>query len=218
MLKKIAIIFVISLMVSHISYAQVRQIIEAAKPKKEFTGTPILAKKSSVLSLSIGAPNKLADFLDFGGVTAIIGTRSNKKSFGPLMIDYEYLIKNNIGIGVSLLAAKASSDYTVFANKYSGSITQYQLGFSSYYHLYTTDKLDPYVKATLGINLWDGGYKDQSNNETGNFVAPTPFGLRSLVGLRYFASSNVALLGELSVNISPNFNVAGNIGVAYKLK
>ncbi len=218
MFKKIVLIATVILMVTQTSFAQLRQIIESAKPKKAFTGTPILAKKSSVISLSLGAPNKLADFLDFGGIAPIIGNRSNEKSFGPLMIDYEYLIKNNIGIGVSLLAAKASSDYTVFGNKYNGSITQYQLGFSSYYHLYTTDKLDPYVKATLGINLWDGGYTDKDNNETGNFVAPTPFGLRSLVGLRYFASTNIALLGELSVNISPNFTVAANIGAAYKLK
>lgn len=203
--------------ISYNSIGQVRQMLDAAKPKKAFTGTPILAKKSSVLSLSLGAPNKLADFLTFGGVASIVGTTSDKKSFGPLMLDYEYLIRDNIGLGASLLLASASSNYRAFGQDYSGDITQFQVGFSSYYHLYTTDKLDPYIKATLGINLWNGKYKDNNNNDAGNFVAPTPFGLRSVVGLRYFINEKFAVLGEGAVVLSPNFNVSANIGAAFKL-
>jgi|GEM_PF-5425932 len=49
------------------SDAQVREISEAVKPKKEFTGITALQKKSQVLSVAAGAPNKVADFLNFGG-------------------------------------------------------------------------------------------------------------------------------------------------------
>lgn len=196
---------------------QIREVFDAAKPKKPFEGTPTLVKNSSVVSLSIGTTNKLADFLTFGGVATTIGTSSNKRSFGPLMMDYEYLVTDNIGIGTSILIATASSNYNVFGKDYTGDIAQYQVGLSSYYHFYPTDKLDPYIKATVGINIWDGKYKDNNNKKTGNFVAPTTFALRSLVGMRYFLTDKVALQGEGSITFSPNFNAAANIGIAYKI-
>ncbi len=134
------------------------------------------------------------------------------------MIDYEYLIKDNFGIGLSLLHASAKQTYQSGNTSYTGSIKQYQIGFSTYYHLYTTDKLDPYIKGTVGLNLWDGYYKDNNGNDADNFVAPTPFGFRSIIGLRYFAGKKFAIIGEGNLTLLPKVTVAANIGIALKLK
>ncbi len=204
--------------ISFASKAQVREILEAVKPKKEFLGIPILQKKSQVLYVAIGAPNKVANFLDFGGIGSLFFNPSNKKSTGPFMLEYEYFIKDNIGLGLSLLHASAKQTYQFGSNSYTGSIKQYQIGFSTYYHLYTTDKLDAYIKGTIGFNIWDGYYKDHNGDEADNFIAPTPFGFRSIIGLRYFPGKNIGIIGEANLTLLPKVTVAANIGVAFKLK
>jgi len=216
MYKKI--IFSFFLFISFTTYGQVREILEAVKSKKAFTGVPVLQKKSQLLSVSMGTPNNVSSFLDFGGIASLFFTTTDKKSVGPFMLDYEYLIKDNVGIGLSLLYASAKQTYKFGNTSVTGSIKQYQIGFSTYYHIYTTDKLDPYIKGTVGINIWDGYYKDNNGNDADNFVAPTPFGFRSIVGLRYFASKNFAVMGEANLNLLPKVTVAANIGVALKLK
>lgn len=200
------------------SHAQVREILEAVKPKKEFTGNPVLLKKSQVLSITAGTPNTVSEFLNFGGVASLFFTTTDKISFGPVMIDYEYFLKDNIGIGISLLHASAKQTYQSGNTSILAAIKQYQVGVSTYYHFYITDKLDPYIKGTIGINIWDGYYKDNNGNDADNFVAPTPFGFRSIIGLRYFVSNKIAITGEGNVTLSPNVKATANIGVAFKLK
>lgn len=216
MFKKILFSFL--LFICAATYAQVREILEAVKPKKEFTGIPVLQKKSQVLSFTIGTPNKVADFLNFGGIAGFFFNTTEKKSAGPFMIDYEYFIKDNLGLGISLLHASASQTYQSGNTSYTGSIKQYQIGISTYYHLYTTGKLDPYIKGTVGINIWDGYYKNNNGNDADNFVAPAPFGFRSIIGLRYFAAKNFAIIGEANLTLLPKVAIAANIGVAIKLK
>lgn len=214
---------VISLFLSLSAQSQIREILEAAKPKKTFEGTPVLQKKSQVLSVSAGTPNTVSKLLDFGGIASILFTNNpQKKSVGPFMLDYEYLVTDNFGLGLSLLYASGKQTYTsgLLNVSYTGSINQFQIGLSSYYHIYTTDKLDPYVKGTVGLNLWDGSYKDNNGNEIPGktFTAPTPFGLRTLIGLRYFVGRNFAIMGEGNFTVLPKPAVTANIGVAMKLK
>lgn len=216
------LIAAISLLLSLSAQSQIREILEAAKPKKAFEGTPVLQKNSHILSISAGTPNKVSNFLDFGGIAPILFNTATKKSVGPFMLDYEYLVNDNFGLGLSLLYAGSEQTYSsnLFSDSYTGSINQFQIGLSSYYHIYTTDKLDPYVKGTVGLNLWNGSYKDNNGNEIPGktFTAPTPFGLRTLIGLRYFAGKNFAIIGEGNFTVLPKPAVTANIGVAMKLK
>ncbi len=220
MSKKLVVVILLLLSLS--AQSQIREILEAAKPKKAFEGTPVLQKKSQILSVSAGTPNKVSNFLDFGGIAPVLFNTSTKKSVGPFMLDYEYLVNDNFGLGLSLLYASGEQTYSssLFSDSYTGSINQFQIGLSSYYHIYTTDKLDPYVKGTVGLNLWNGSYKDNNGNEIPGktFTAPTPFGLRTLIGLRYFAGKNFAIIGEGNFTVLPKPAVTANIGVAMKLK
>jgi outer membrane protein W len=212
------IFFSFLLIISVASKAQVREILEAVKPKKEFAGTPVLQKNSQVFYASIGAPDKIADFLNFGGGASFFLTITAKKSAGPFMLEYEYFIKDNIGLGLSLLHASANQTYQSGSNSFTGSIKQYQVGISTYYHPYITGKLDPYIKGTIGINIWDGYYKNKNCDETKIPITLTPLGVRSNVGLRYFPGKNLGLIGEANLTLLPKLSVAANIGAVLKLK
>ena len=203
--------------VSISGFSQNKKVLDNLKPKKAFEGTPILSKNSSLISLSIGTTNKLGDFLNYNGISPVLGTKYDNKSFGPLMMDYEYLVNDNFGIGTSILIAFASSRYNTLGKEYTGDLAQYQIGISSYYHYNPTDKLDPYVKTTVGINLWEGKYKNANDDNVGNFKKPTAFGLRSQIGIRYFLNEQIAVQGEGGLTFSPNFTASANIGLAYKL-
>jgi opacity protein-like surface antigen len=205
------------------SFAQVQQVLEAIKPQKPFEGIPVLAKGSHVVQAGIGIPNNAATLLDFGGLATVLnGTNGNKKGIGPIFINYEYLINDNIGgIGFTHAAAKQtynSSDLLgilgINASKVTGEIKLYQIAFTSTYHLYTTDKLDPYIKGGIGLNLWKGSYTDETGKQAKPFIAPTPVAYQGLVGLRYFVQPQFGLFGELSFS---NLKFSANIGAAFKL-
>lgn len=198
--------------------AQVREAIEAIKPKKEFTGKPILTKKTQVLQVGIGAPNNVVSLLNLGGLGSLLSSSSDRKT-GPFFIAYEYLIKENIGIGATLAYAKGEKTYTnPFSSnsneKYKAKLSGISLLLSSTYHFYITDKLDPYAKGSIGITLWSGSFKDQNGIEPSKLALPTPVGYSGLIGIRYFVSPKIAPFGELSYS---NIKFTANAGVAFKL-
>jgi opacity protein-like surface antigen len=207
------------------SFAQVQQVLEAIKPQKPFTGTPVLVKGSHVLQASIGIPNNAATLLNFGGLATVLnGNTGNKKGIGPIFINYEYLVNENIGIGIGFTHASATQTYNssallgvlgINASNVTGEIKLYQIALNSTYHLYTTDKLDPYIKGGIGINLWKGSYTDETGKQAKPFTAPTPVAYQGLVGLRYFVQPKFGLFGELSFS---NLKFSANIGAAFKLK
>jgi Outer membrane protein beta-barrel domain len=207
------------------SLAQVQQVLEAIKPQKPFAGTPILVKGSHVLQAGIGIPNNAATLLNFGGLATVLnGTTGNKKGIGPIFINYEYLVNENIGIGIGLTHASATQTYNssallglldINASNVTGEIQLNQIAINSTYHLYTTDKLDPYIKAGIGINIWKGSYTDETGKQVKPFTAPTPLAYQGLVGLRYFIQPKFGLYGELSFS---NLKFSANFGAAIKLK
>ncbi len=199
--------------------AQIRQVINAVKPKKEFIGEPVLAKKSQVLQIGIAAPNNVISLLNLGGFGSFFSSNSDKKT-GPLFIAYEYLIKENIGIGATLVYATGEKTYiNPFSSnsneKYTANLSGVSLLLSTTYHFYITDKLDPYAKGSIGVTLWNGSFKDQNGEEPTKLILPTPIGYSALVGLRYFASPKIAPFGELSYS---NLKFTAGFGLAVKLK
>ncbi len=205
-----------------VSQAQVQQILQSIKPKNKFAGTPILAKGSHVVQIGIGTPNSLATYLDFGGIANIFkGNGAVEKNFGPLFLNYEYFFRDNVGIGASISYASSKQTYDLVIplvntkfGEVNGSVKVIQIGATYSYHIYTTDKLDPYFKGGAGINIWNGSYTDQNGVQSKPFTAPTPFSYQGLIGLRYFISKKIALVGETSYS---NLRFTANFGTAVKL-
>lgn len=204
----------------------ITQVLQAAKPQKAFEGTPILDKKDFVVSVGFGIPNNTTTLLTGGSVANSIlgGTSNNKSGFGPLFVGFEYFVSKELSVGLSSAYANGKKDFstpaiTLFgvqvspATSGSASINLFQLAATSSYHLYTTDKLDPYIKAAIGLNIWKTKYTS-AGNETNPFNAPTPFGYQGLVGLRYFVNSKLAPYGEIGYS---SLKFSANIGLSVKL-
>lgn len=197
--------------------AQVREVLEAIKPKVAFDGTPILKKKSQIVQVGIGAPNNVATLLNVSSLLGGITTKGASSKMGPFFIDYEYFIKENLSLGVGFAYAEASQEYNIpfSIKKATASLKGGSILFSSSYHFYITDKLDPYAKGSIGATLWKGNYTYDNGTEAGDQVLPTPIAYRALIGLRYFVSPIIAPFGELSYG---NLKFSAAIGVGIKLK
>jgi Outer membrane protein beta-barrel domain len=213
---------------------QIREVIEAIKPAKAFEGTPILKKKSQVLQVGIGAPNNVASFINapisalntVGGILGSLGlggttapsSSSTTNKVGPFYLDYEYMVKENLGVGIGFSYASATETFTIpllVPTTTTANINATSILFSTVYHFYITDKLDPYSKVSIGATLWKGSYKNAEGSDAGTLPLPTPIAYRGLVGLRYFISPYIAPFGELSYS---NLKFSAGLGVAFKLK
>ena len=207
--------------------AQVTQILNAIKPQKAFEGTPILDKKASVISVGFGIPNNTNTLLSGGGIiTNIItagGTPQKKQGFGPVFVTYEYFISKEVSLGIGFTYANGKQDYNFAGlpiagispfNGGSAAINLFQIAGTSSYHLYTTDKLDPYIKAAIGINIWKTTYTNVSGEKSDPFTAPTPFGYQGIIGLRYFVNKQFAPYGEVGFT---SLKFSANLGLSVKL-
>lgn len=204
--------------------AQLQQILEAAKPQKAFAGTPALQRNSFIVFTGVGAPNNVSSLLNFGGLfsgTGISNTTS-KKNLGNLMAGADFFIQQNQSIGLMVTYAKANETrefrlpvINTNLGTVTGTISIIQLAATYSYHIYTTDKLDPYIRGGIGVNIWKGSYQDKSGNLSQPFTAPTPVHYQGIIGLRYFISKRIAAYGELSYT---NLKFAANTGVMFKIR
>jgi Outer membrane protein beta-barrel domain len=230
---KISLLSLLFLLSIKIANCQIREVIEAIKPAKAFEGTPILKKKSQMLQVGIGAPNNIASFIKapaaivntiggilggLGLITANPSSTSTSNKTGPYYLDYEYLIKENLGLGIGLSYASATEIGTIpllVPTTTTAKVSATSVLLSTVYHFYITDKLDPYSKVSIGATLWKGSYKNADGSDAGTLPLPTPIAYRALVGLRYFVSPNIAPYGEASYS---NLKFSANIGIAFKLQ
>jgi hypothetical protein len=220
-LKFACLIIFLNCLAATTTQAQIREILEYVKPQSKFSGTPCLNKKSQILQAGIGIPNTVTSALS--GISSLAdlagGSAQNKSGIGPLFLNYEYLIKENVGLGISFTYAKGKQDYSKISflniNLGKADIQLFQIAFSTTYHIYTTDKLDPYFKGSVGLNLWQTKYTDELGKESNPFTAPTPFGYQGIVGMRYFLGEKYAAFGEVGMS---SLKFTAGIGLAVKLR
>ncbi len=210
-----------------IATCQVREILDAIKPGKAFEGTPILKQGSHVLQVGIGMGKNIVSLAGLGELGSIFGssgTSTSNSKVGPFSIGYEYLIKDNLGLGISVAYSEGTQTSTsssilsalgVNGTSLNTTVKSTTVLLSTTYHLYTTDKFDPYSKISIGATFWSGSNKNASGTDVGTAPTfPTPIAYDAVLGLRYFASKQIGLYGELSYS---NLNFAANIGVCFKI-
>lgn len=210
------IIFILFFSCSNAVQAQNNAILEAIKPAHKFAGTPILKKNSQIFQIGAGFPNNLATLYGIGTALNILGlnitTASDK--LGPFYADYEYFVSDDISMGFLFSYAKATQtikDPTgfLFSTPVVAKLTGYSIGLSTSYHIYTTDKFDPYLKGSVGLNIWN-----MKSNSVVPITLPTPFSYSGLFGVRYFPAKWIAPYGELSYS---NLKFTANLGIAFKI-
>jgi hypothetical protein len=207
--------------ISETKCQQVRDIIEAIKPEKAYDGVPILQKKSHVIQAGYGFVNNVASLINasslFGGLGGLLTAKTNAR-VGPIYLNYEYFIKNNLGLGLGVSYAKSRNTYSsplLSSQSANINLAGTSILLSSIYHFYTTNKLDPYTKVSIGATIW----KNSSTLSDGTpidigFTPPTPIAYQALLGLRYFISPKIAPVGELSYS---NLKFSASLGMAVKL-
>jgi hypothetical protein len=240
-----SILFLTCIIIQTKANCQVREILEAMKPTSAYEGTPILKKGSQVLQVGIGMGTNVLSFVGAGQIGDALGgagVSNSSSKVGPFTLGYEYLVKDNLGLGVSVSYAEATKSYdinsssglltgipglgsipgigSVFgssggASSYNTKVKSTTILLSTTYHLYTTDKLDPYSKISIGATFWSGSSTNASGTDAGSAPTfPTPIAYDAVLGLRYFAGKQMGLYGELSYS---NLSFAANIGLTFKL-
>ncbi|MEQ1553375.1 MAG: outer membrane beta-barrel protein [Ferruginibacter sp.] len=203
--------------------AQVREILEIIKPQKAYEGIPVLQKKSQFLHVGIGLVNNVVSVASLSslpsilGVSGGIGVTTTSSKTGPFVLGYEYFVKNNMGIGLDLSYAKASKSYKsslFLPGVYNYNYTATTIMISTIYHFYTTNKLDPYTKASIGATIWKAKYSKDGNEQPNPSTIPSPVAYNGVIGLRYFVTPRIAPVGELSYS---NLRFSATVGVGVKL-
>jgi predicted porin len=146
-------------------------------------------KKDQFISVQYGFPNTIKNSLE-----SVFGfSQTNKKSFGPLSIAYEYHVNELMSVGVSISYGTYSADYKDVIGAglaFKGTLRNTALLLQSTKYFESDKKALLYAKGSIGINLWSGEYKKTDGTDFKNFNAPTPLGYNAVVGVKYGFNKN----------------------------
>ncbi len=190
---------------------------------REFYRTPYNSRNSgsfdkgtNLLSLGYGVPNFL--YSGYGVSNSFATGSASHIGIGPLMLKYEFAIRDEVGLGLIVQGASKSWKYRSGSATYVDNAWGIGTAFMGYYHfnkLIPVEKLDVY--AGLGLNLtyqqlnrdrayyddyytYYGYYTDQVRSE---FMA-RPCGL---VGVRYYVAPKFAFSAEAGYSTFSSINL-----------
>lgn len=141
-------------------------------------------KGSQLFSVQYGFPNTIKRSLE-----SFIGfEQTNKKSVGPVSINYEYHLNPQLSVGVNVSYASYSADYKDILGLsavFTGKIRNTALMLQTIKYFESEGDILIYTKGNIGLNLWSGEYIAANGSEFKNFNAPTPVAYNAVVGLKY---------------------------------
>lgn len=159
-------------------------------------------KSDMLLSFAYGFPNTaLNDINTFAKYNA---------GFGPLYAKFEYGVRDEIGIGISLGAGGAGYKW----NGYKGNGFAFATTIQAYYHfnkLIPVSKLDVYAGA--GFSFVHRSYNDNVRNNGNSRDNDLNLVAVGLVGARWYFSPKFSVFAEVGNDAISNTN----IGVSFKL-
>ena len=201
------------LMCSGVTLAQKKKTT-SKKPAKtsssSFYSTPYNSRNSGsfdrsthLISLTYGFPN----LLDYTGYFF----SSNESGIGPVSARYEFPVRDEVGVGLSVSGAtKKWEYYGDYTTKITG-ISISPLGFYHFNKLIPIAKLDVYAGVGASIDLrnysYDDPYYDESDTSD---LEVNPAGL---VGARYYFTDSFSAMAEVGEGSYSIFRV----GVSFRL-
>lgn len=160
-------------------------------------------KSTHLISLTYGFPNTL----DYNGYFY----SANESGIGPVTVRYEFPIRDEAGVGLSVSGATKKWDYYGDNTTKITGISISPLGFYHFNKLIPISKFDVYAAVGASIDLRNYSYDDPYyNNSDTSDLEIDPAGL---VGARYYftdAFSGMAEVGEGSYSVF-------RIGVSFRL-
>lgn len=207
-------IFLLMILVCATSMAQKKKTVSAkakaahSTSSSSFYSTSYATRNSGsfdgnthLVTLSYGVPNTI----DYSGI--LFG--DNQSSVGPASIRYEFPIRDEAGVGLSVSgAAKKYSYYSSSATKVMG-IAVSPLAFYHFNKLIPIAKLDVYAGVGASVNLLNYTYEDAGVADDSK-VEIYPAGL---VGARYYFTSSFSGMAEVGEGSFSVFRV----GISFRL-
>lgn len=156
---------------------------------------------SHLISITYGIPNTVdyAGFL-FGG---------NDNGIGPVAFRYEYPIREEAGVGISVAGARKEWEFFDGSTTEVTGISVSPLGFYHFNKLIPIAKLDVYAGVGANINLLNYSYSGNDySDDTETEVYPA-----GLVGVRYYFTGSLSALAEVG---GGSFGIL-KLGISFKL-
>lgn len=104
---------------------------------------------------------------------------------GPIFGAINYQFKRSMSIGVTVSYGKVSAPYYNYNNStfaFTGNLKNTSLMLNFVRYIFTdNEKIIPYIKTAIGINMWTQDYLDQSGNKA--VLADDPTALAYQVGI-----------------------------------
>ena len=132
-------------------------------------------------------------------IKSVSNSGSSVKNLNHIGGRAEFMISDQVGLGVEFTFANASISYNDSAN-----LNQYTLGIRKYrilgkmnYHFATTESIDPYF--TIGAGLKKTTFYDNGTNNNEFSFNLVPVAIRFGVGVRYFFNDFIGLNAEVGL-------------------
>ena len=174
-----------------------------------FYGTPYALRNSGsfdrdthLVNITYGFPN----LLDYTGYFY----NSDKSGIGPLTVRYEFPVRDEVGVGLSISGAIKKWE---FADNYSTKIIGISISPLGFYHfnkLIAVRKLDLYAGVGASIDLRNYKYETANGNSDDSDLEVNPAGM---VGARYYFTDSFSGMAEVGEGSYSNFR----IGVSFRL-
>jgi len=200
------------LLVSSVTLAQKKKTVakKQTTSSSSFYKTPYATRNSGsfdrsthLISLTYGFPNTL----DYTGYFF----NSNESGIGPVTARYEFPIREEAGIGLSVSGATKKWEY--YGN-YTTKITGIAISPMGFYHfnkLIPVPKLDVYAGLGASVDLRNYSYDDPYYNDSdASDLEINPAGL---VGARYYFTDSFSAMAEVGEGSFSIFR----IGVSFRL-
>lgn len=163
------------------------------------------------------APNELSSvqlgygFLAFAG-TLLESTLSatsideSHSQFGPIYAKYEYMIEDEIGIGINFAYLENQVTYTSLSQSINGNLVSekafrrtWSVIFRINYHFARSKKVDPYVGGGFGYRNTAFRYEypsTPSNNTKYKNNTLFPMGFEATMGVRFYLNDFIGFYAE----------------------
>jgi len=146
-------------------------------------------------------------YTDIGAVIGIGGIGSASLSFGGR---FEHIFKELPDLGGGLLGIQISADYYSYSTSYF-KLSNIPVGATANYHFKLDNKkIDPFLGAGLGFNIYNCSFPGSSINGCG-YSSGIYFIGRA--GARYFLSPQMAAYADVGAGAATL-----NVGLTFKLK
>lgn len=148
-------------------------------------------------SLGYGYPN-----LDKSQMASFYGySLGSVKQTGPITGALDYQYSPNASIGLMVTHGQVSGSYYDYNNPaappvMSGSLDNWSVMVNMMNYMPGSDKISPYLRTAVGINIWTPDYSDVFGNKIGGISDPGQFAYQLSLGANIHLSKNTGLFIE----------------------